>query len=114
MPLYPNADAILPNHMTFKYYEPSKDLGPQHTPEKIKNPGEWKYYEVDLNAIKEQVATNVYIGGGLNKEEFEEHEEFLTVLKTYLDRVNNKKPEPGQYDAQKPEKHIADVDFAKM
>lgn len=24
--LYPNADSILPNHMSFKYYEPSKDL----------------------------------------------------------------------------------------
>ena len=53
MPLYPNHDAILPNHMTFKYYEPSKDIAPKHTPEKVKNPGKWRFYDVDLNAIKE-------------------------------------------------------------
>lgn len=23
MPLYPNSNAVLPNHMTFKYYEPA-------------------------------------------------------------------------------------------
>lgn len=32
----------------------------------------------------------------------------------YLDRVNNKKPEPGQYDVQLPEKHMRDIDFDKM
>ena len=28
VPLYPKTALILPNHMTFKYYEPSKDIGP--------------------------------------------------------------------------------------
>ena len=61
--LFPQVAAILPNHMTFKYYEPSKGLGPQHTPDKVLNPGNWKFYQIDLDAVKEQVATNVYLGG---------------------------------------------------
>ena len=114
--LYPNADTILPNHMSFKYYEPSKDLGPKHMPDAVANPGSWKFYEVNLDAIKEEVATNVYFGGAasMTKDEFSDREDFLEVLRTYLDRKNNKKPEAGQYDAKRPEKHLADIDFDKM
>lgn len=51
--LFPNVDSILPNHsMTFKYYEPS-NVGPKHTPEKVKNPGQWKYYDIDLDVVRE-------------------------------------------------------------
>jgi hypothetical protein len=52
--------------MTFKYYEPSKDLGPQHAPDSEKNPGQWKFYQIDLNAVRESLATNVYLGGASN------------------------------------------------
>ena len=95
--LYPNYKPILPNHMTFKYFEPSKDIGPKHAPEKEKFPGQWKYYDVNLDAIKDQVSTNVYLGGAkdLTKEEYEEKEDFLNLLHTYLDRINNKKPSIG-------------------
>ena len=111
--LYPNTAAILPNHMTFKYHVPA-DVGPQHTPEKVKKPGEWKYYEVDLDAVREQVAKNVFIaGGGATQEQFEEKEEMLNALKEYL-RRKVKQPEVGQYDAKKPEKHLADIDFDKQ
>jgi len=53
LPLYPNADAILPNHMSFKYYEPSKDIGPMNIPDKALNPGVWRFYDVDLDTVKE-------------------------------------------------------------
>lgn len=88
--------------MTFKYFEPSKDLGPQHTPEKIKNPGRWRFYEVDLNSVREQLARDVYIGGAekLDREAYKDHEEFLKLLHLYVDRFNNKKPDPGQYNAK--------------
>lgn len=106
----------MPNHMTFKYYEPSKELGPQHTPEKIKNPGRWRFYEVDLDGVREQVARDIYIGGAekLTREAFQDHEDFLKLLQLYIDRVNNKKPEPGQYNVKLPEKHLRDIDFDKM
>lgn len=116
VPLFPKVAAILPNHMAFKYYEPSKDLGPQHPPESEKNPGQWKFYQVDLDAVKESVATNVYLGGAKNltREQFEEKEEFLDVLHAYLERKNNKRPEPATYNAQKPEPHLAGIDFDKL
>lgn len=100
--------------MAFKYYEPSTDLGPKHMPDSVANPGQWKFYEVNLDAVKEEVANNVFIAGGMNKEDFEEREDFLEVLRTYIDRKNNKKPEAGQYDVKRPEKHVPEVDFQKM
>ena len=116
IPLFPKYDAVLPNHMTFKYYEPSKDVGPQHTPEKIKNPGRWRFYEVDLNSVREQLARDIYIGGAekLNKDAYQDHEEFLDLLHLYVDHFNNKKPAPGQYNVELPEKHVPGVDFDKM
>jgi len=88
IPLYPKYDAVLPNHMAFTYYEPYEGKQPQHTPEKIRNPGRWRFYEVDLNTVKEQVAKDIYIGGAKNlaREAFQEHEEFLDLLHVYLDR----------------------------
>ena len=71
-----------------------------------------------MDAIKEEVSTNVYIGGGVNmgKEEFAEREDFLDVLRTYLDRKNNKKPEAGEYNVKRPdlETHLPDINFDKM
>ena len=84
--------------MTFKYYQPSKDLGPTHTPEKVKNPGNWRYYDLDLDAVRGEIARNVYLGGALEREKFIEHEEFMNILTTYLDKVKNRKPEAGEYN----------------
>lgn len=84
--------------MTFKYYEPSKDIAPKHTPDKVKNPGRWKFYDVDLDAVKEQLAQNVFIAGGKDIDTYKEHEEFINILNTYINKVNNKRPEVGQYE----------------
>lgn len=86
--LFPNLKAILPNHMTFKYYEPA-DVGPQHIPDKAKNPGRWRYYDLDLDSIRAQIFQNVYIAGGKNmdKDAFQEREEFLELLDAYLEKV---------------------------
>ena len=50
---------------------------------------------IDLLLI--QVAQNIYIGGAkdMDREKYKEHEEFLDILNTYLDKLNNKKPEVG-------------------
>jgi hypothetical protein len=108
MPLFPNAKAILPNHMTFKYFEPSKDIGPKNIPEKELNPGKWRYYDVNLDAIKEQVSNNIYIGGAkdMTQEQFLENEDFLNVLRAYIDRTKNKKPGVGKYDPKPIEDHL--------
>ena len=31
----------------------------------------------------------------MDREKYKEHEEFLDILNTYLDKLNNKKPEVG-------------------
>lgn len=115
MALNPNFSQVLPNHLTFKYFQPSTNLSPKHTPLAEKYPGEWKYYDVDLDAIKSQVADNVFFGAkDQTREEFIEREKFLEIINAYINVTNNKKPEVGQYEPQPVEKHIAQVDFEKM
>lgn len=99
--------------MTFKYYQPSTDLAPAHIPDSVKNPGEWRYYDVDLDAVREKLANNVFLAGGLQKDEFAERQDYLDVLSTYLER-RYRKPEAGEYDPKLPEKHLPDIDFDKM
>lgn len=101
--------------MTFKYYEPT-EIEPQHTPDKVKNPGKWKYYDVDLDAVRENLATNVYLGGAkdLTREQYQEKEEVLDVLNQWIARKRDKRPEVGQYDPERPEKHVAEFDFGKV
>ena len=81
--MFPNIKAILPNHMSFKYYEPV-EVGPQHMPDKLKNPGKWKYYDVDLDAVRAQIFQNIYFSGkDTDKEGFEEMEKFFKLLQAY-------------------------------
>ena len=82
-------------------------------PESKKNPGEWKYYDVNLDAVREQLTQNVHLAGGLGKDEFAERQEYLDVLTTYLAR-RSRIPEAGEYEPTKPEKHLPDIDFDKM
>ncbi len=51
--LHPNYDFDKPNKGVFKYYEPAKDLEPPHTPEKEHFPEKWRFYDYDLDAIRE-------------------------------------------------------------
>jgi len=37
----------------FKYHKPSKGLEPPHTPEKELKPEKWRFYDFDLDAIRE-------------------------------------------------------------
>ena len=56
----------------------------------------------------------MYFGGGpIDQDEFLEKEEMLNALKEYLAR-KKKVPDVGTYDAKKPEKHLADIDFDKQ
>ena len=59
----PNIDAIKPNKMAFKYHLPT-DQKPMHVPDSITNPGNWVYYDVDLDVVREQLKLgNVYMAG---------------------------------------------------
>jgi hypothetical protein len=41
-------------------------------PDKVLNPGRWVYYDVDLDAVKEQLAKDYYFSGRMDPEEFKQ------------------------------------------
>lgn len=42
------------NRLIFKYM-PKTEHGPAHMPDSVANPGRWRYYDVDLDAVREQL-----------------------------------------------------------
>lgn len=110
--LDPNYNSILPNHMTFCYNEADRGLGKPD-----RKDGRWQFYDLDLDAVREQIAKDLYIGGSKlrdDQEKVKEHQELMEAIGAWIERRNNRRPEPGQYDTRKPEKHLPDIDFAKM
>lgn len=78
--LHPNYDYDKPNKLVFKYHEPSKGLEPPHTPEKMLYPGKWRFYDYDLDVIREEVGKEIAFARGLSPEEFKRKEEFHEML----------------------------------
>ena len=60
------------------------------------NQGEWKFYDVNLGAVKPEVG-EIQFAGGLTREQFAEREE---EHKQFLDYQARRAPHPesGQYD----------------
>jgi hypothetical protein len=72
--LYPNA--IKPNKLVFKYTVPI-DHKPKHVPDSVLNPETWKYYDVNLDAVREELAKDVNFGAkNENRDDFLERENF--------------------------------------
>lgn len=109
--LFPNYDHDKPNKGTFKYYEPSKDLQPKHTPEKDLFPERWRFYDFDLDAVREEIAKEITFARNLTAEQYKNKEEFHEILAEQL-RRQEKRPEVGQYNPQQPETKI-EIDFSK-
>ena len=57
------------NRLIFKYM-PKTEHGPVHMPDSVANPGRWRYYDVDLDAVREQLTQDYLFAGGMNKKEF--------------------------------------------
>ena len=98
----PNYDFDKPNKLVFKYYEPSKDLSPTHTPDKELYPGKWRFYDFDLDAVREEIAKEITFARNLTPDQFKDKEEFHNLLVEHIKR-QDKKPAVGQYDPHKPE-----------
>lgn len=59
-----NPEPAKSNKLVFKYHEPT-DQRPPHAPESVLYPGKWQFYDVDLDVVREQLASgNVYMAGG--------------------------------------------------
>ncbi|CDW74037.1 UNKNOWN [Stylonychia lemnae] len=109
--LYPKYDLVQPNKLVFKYYEPLQDLRPEHTPEKEMHPPRWKFYDYDLDAVREQVAKDIAFARNMSPEKFKQKEEFHDILVEHLQRLE-KRPAVGQYDPDRPETKFP-IDFSK-
>lgn len=100
------------NRLVFKYREPvTRTIDPK--PEE----GRWVFYDVDLDAVREELAKDVFIAGRMEPEEFRERQEFKRMLEEHIKRTQDRKPEAGDYDQPR---GMADnllpgvLDFEKM
>lgn len=109
--LHPNFDIDKPNKLVFRYHSPSKDLEPQHTPEKAYFPEKWKFYDYDLDVIREEVAKEITFAKNLSLDTYKDKEEFYNLLVEHNKR-QEKRPAVGTYDPERPEAKI-EVDFSK-
>lgn len=66
-PLYPDFDHDKPNKLVAKMM-PDSDVKPKNIPDKVLNPEHWKYYDDNLDMIKEVPAAHTF-GSNLTLEE---------------------------------------------
>ena len=84
--LHPNYDFDKPNKLVFKYFEPLQGLGPSNLTDAEIFPGKWKFYDFDLDAIRERVAWDIDFARNMNVEEFKQKEEFHDLLVEHIKR----------------------------
>ena len=112
--LYPNYNYNKWNKLVFKYYKPA-DVGPTKMTDAQLNPGRWVYYDVNLDAVRAELAKDVYFGAkGEDAEQFKEREEFLQMLEAHIKRKRDKRPEHGDYHPDQPVEIAGMVDFDRM
>ena len=92
--LHPNYDFDKPNKGVFQYHEPTKDLEPPHTPDKDHFPEKWRFYDFDLDAIREQVGKDIAFARGLQPEVYKQKEDFHDLLVEH-NRRQEKRPAVG-------------------
>ena len=74
--LYPNDNAVKPNKLVFKYTTPV-DHKPKNVPNKELYPENWKYYDVNLDAVREELAKDINFGAkDEDRERFAQRENF--------------------------------------
>jgi len=88
---------------------------PENIPDALLYPERWNFYDPNFNAVKENMEKGVQIAGGLTKDEFAEHEEFMSLMTGYFER-QKKAPEIGQYNPRFDQLDPKDFapDFKKM
>ena len=96
--LEPDYNVIKPRIPGYTIHKPVELEGPAYPSEAELNPGEWKFYDANINAIKPEVG-EIQFAGGLNRDQFAEREEEFKRFLEYQAR-QNRRPEIGQYDVQ--------------
>lgn len=95
--LKPNYDYDKPNKGTFKYYEPTV-VQPPNIPESKLHPENWKFYDPNLDAVREEAIAQDF-ARNMTKDEFKTREEEFDAFMRYRNR-KNRQPEVGQYDVR--------------
>lgn len=108
----PNYDYDKPNKLTFQYHEPLRGLSPTHTPDKVTHPERWRFYDFDLDVVREEVAKDISFARNLSLEEFRGKEEFFNMLVEH-NRRQEKRPPVGLYSPRDPFDKPIEVDFSK-
>ena len=108
----PNYDFDKPNKLTFAYCEPLSGLSPAHTPEKEKHPERWRFYDFDLDVVREELAKDISFARNLSLDEFRGKEEFFNMLVEH-NRRQEKRPPVGLYSPRDPFDKPIEVDFSK-
>mmetsp|Transcript_1685 Transcript_1685/g.2334 ORF Transcript_1685/g.2334 Transcript_1685/m.2334 type:complete len:405 (+) Transcript_1685:613-1827(+) len=114
--LNPNFNFTKPNKLVFKYYKPVEQR-PPNVPESEVNRGRWVFYDVDLDAVRAELAQNIYMGAkDETREEFAEREEFQRLLEEHIKRKQERRPEHGDYAKPYKENEVpgVNVDFSKQ
>ena len=85
MLLFPNYDIDKPNKLVFGYH-PETTVRPPHVPAKEIFPEQWKFYDAEVDAVRERIVTGGGFAQGLEFAEFKEAEEKRTELRDFLER----------------------------
>lgn len=83
--LFVNMEAVKPKVKGFKYHEPT-DVKPEHIPDKELFKEEHKFYDVDMNVVKENTKKGHDFSQKMGFDEFQEHEEFMRMIRDYYNR----------------------------
>lgn len=96
--MYPSLDPIKPSIKTFKYHQES-DIHPQHVPDKELYPEKHKFYDVNLDVVREELVKDIALAGqkGRGLKEWLDYVDDLKMFQGYMDR-RNKMPHLGEYD----------------
>ncbi|CAI2361097.1 unnamed protein product [Moneuplotes crassus] len=108
--LEPDFDHDKPNKGVPLYKEPT-DVKPLWTPDKEKNPERWKFYDQNLDAIKE-VQNAMNFAENLSRDDFISKDEYLKDLEKYKER-HTKAPDIYSYDYKEKDTKIQ-FDFGKL
>ncbi|EGR32225.1 hypothetical protein IMG5_091730 [Ichthyophthirius multifiliis] len=114
--LFPKVDLIKPNNKkTFKYYEETNIL-PPNPPDSLLFQEEDKFYDVDLNKVRENMKKAHNFAQNMKKDEFAEHEEFMKIMHEFYEKEKKRMPHLGEYDViyTQIDPHIPTLDIQKV
>ena len=108
--LEPDFDYDKPNKGV-PLYKPPSEIEPKNVPDKVLYPEHWKYYDLNLDAIKEVQQPHDF-AQNMKLDEFMSRDQFLKELDEFKLR-HEKKPDIYSYDYEQPDTKIH-YDFGKL